>query len=146
MLIRSVDQAYFYDGMRLVAIDRRDLSSLYGSYVLLDVDRDYLVYMKRYGFTPEFALVLETLMSLEDSGILITKAEFSNNSNIENGILDLVFEGLGAELVVEDLSKLGYLGECIEMISSDIQKERYDTIFSKRIYRLESSGLFRMKR
>ncbi|GEM_PF-3022288 len=146
LLIKSGDDVCFYDGASLSHIDFKDLESLKRTYIVLDVDKDYLVYLKKYGFLPEFSLVIDSMLDLDGRETLITKAEFSNNETIESGVLNLEFESLSSKLIVDDLTKLSYLDDCIDMICSDIEDRRSETIFSDSLYRLESGGLYRLKR
>ena len=146
LAIKSKDEALFFDGESLKRIDIRDINGLGNGFLILDVDNDYLAYMEKYGFSSDFVSVIDSLMELENAKTLITRAEFSNNNEISGGFLKLVLGGIGTELIVEDLTKLPYLEECIEVIYSEVHSQRYDTIFSSRLYRLKSNGLFRIKR
>lgn len=144
IVIKSDERAFFYDGESIYSVDSRDASGLGKRFLIIEVDDGYLSYMERYGFGSEFVWVLDSMMDFKGHRTLITRAEFSNN--VGSGFLNLYMEDINSILLVEDLSKLSFLGDCIDIISNEVQEERFDTIFSKRTFRLKSDGLFRIKR
>ncbi len=146
VIVCSTAGYFFFDGEKLLAVDGKDIHALEDIYLLVDVDSEYLMYMSKFGFTSDFHMVLDFLYNLGFPRTLITRIEYGNNKSTERGFLNLCFSSLGSVLIVEDLSKLSYLEECIRIISDEVFQARYDTIFSSRLYGLKSSGLVRIKR
>lgn len=145
IVIMGGDIALFYDGEAFLDIDIRDVRTLKEIYILLNADYEYLLYMKRYGFSDDFIRIVDYLYNMDRSEILITNAGFEHNGN-GNSKLRLYLDNLNSTLLVSDLSKLDFLKDILEYISDDIIDQRYDTIFSGRLYELRSSGLVRVKR
>lgn len=138
--------AFFFDGTDVSVMDHRDAYSLRENYLIVEVGKEYSIYMQKYGFDSDFVDVLRILYNTDVARTLITRAQFNDNKSNVTKSLTLDLEELSSTLIISDLSKLSALPDCLDYISSENESKLYDTIFSKSVYQLKSNGLVRIKR
>lgn len=146
VVVTDYGRAYFYKEGEFESIDMRDIDSLVDKFLLLEMDSIYLDYLLGYMDSSGLRSLMDYLAVPSDSFSLITRAYFDNNNADGTICLVLQMDSLSSNLVISDLSRIGYLDACISAISKENNSIRYDTIFSNMNYELKSYGLVRYKR
>ena len=147
VILTSGENSFLYDGESMRKLLSRDVESLSESYLKVEVDDDYLLYLERYGATDVFTGLVGALFELGDYSALISKAEFSNNNTIGSGKLTLYLDSLNSELSVSDFQNADRIKDSLKAIEREFSKnpiKALNSSFSE--YELRMSDLVRIKR
>lgn len=147
VILDSGKNAFLYDGKNMIKLLSKDVDSLTESYLKIEMDDDYLLYLERYGIADNFAGIVGALFDLGDYSALISKAEFSNNKTIGSGKLTLVMDALNSELSVAEIHNADRIKDSLKAIEREFSKNPIKALNSSRSeYELRMSDLVRIKR
>ncbi len=146
LIIKSDNLSYFYCDGILSELDYKDIYALKDYYIVLNIDRETLLFIQNYGISDELLSLLSSLSHESSLTRLITRAEYdNNNSSIFSGSLYLYLDQLESILIVEDIREIDKIKEAILFIEKNYNDSKTRLNSERKKYLLSSSQLIEMR-
>lgn len=146
LIIVSDNSSYFYSDSLLSELDYKDIYALKDYYIVLNIDKETLLFIQRYGISDELLSLLSSLSHESSLTRLITRAEYdNNNSSIFSGSLYLYLDQFEAILIIEDIREIDKIKEAILFIEKNYNDSKNRLNGERKKYLLSSSQLIEMR-